>query len=219
MIWAVVIGLALGAFVLGALAFRLPRPVWGVLGGTLVLGLAGYAVQGSPRQPGAPKSVATADSGNLGGSVVERQKLGAGAGMTDKHLVIADALARHGQFADAAEVLRGAVDKDPGNSEAWLAMANALVGHAEGTISPAATYAYGRAAKAAPDSAGPPLFMGLALIRSGQLEEGRAMWADLLARSPKDAPWREELELRLRELDAFLARQAGGQPRAETGAQ
>jgi cytochrome c-type biogenesis protein CcmH len=48
----------------------------------------------------------------------------------------------------------------------------------------------------------------MALIQSGRLGEGRAIWADLLARSPKDAPWRGDLEKRLAELDAFVARQA-----------
>jgi cytochrome c-type biogenesis protein CcmH len=102
------------------------------------------------------------------------------------------------------------VDKDPANASAWLAMGNALVGHAEGTISPAAIYAYGRAAKAEPDSPGPPFFLGMALLQSGRLAEGRAEWAGLLARSPQDAPWRGDLAKRLAELDSFLARQAGG---------
>jgi cytochrome c-type biogenesis protein CcmH len=62
---------------------------------------------------------------------------------------------------------------------------------------------------AAPNSAGPPFFLGLAMIQSGRLGEGRAMWADLLARSPADAPWRADLEKRLGELDGFVASQAG----------
>jgi cytochrome c-type biogenesis protein CcmH len=123
-------------------------------------------------------------------------------------MIVADAFARRGQYAAAAEVLRGAVAKDPNNAEAWLTMGNALVSHAEGTVSPAAVYAYGRAAQAAPDSAGPPFFLGYALIRSGRIEEGRKLWADLLARSPMDAPWRADLEKRLGELDGFLAQQA-----------
>ena len=90
-------------------------------------------------------------------------------------------------------------------------MGNALVGHAEGTISPAAIYAYGRAARAAPDSPGPPFFLGMAMIQSGQIAQGRQLWADLLARSPKEAPWRGDLEKRLAELDSFMARQMAAQ--------
>lgn len=206
MTWVLIIVLALAAFVAVALLFRVPRGNWEVIGAALLLGVAGYALQGSPRMPAAPK-VAANSQADGSGAVADRQKLGEGAGMDDKHLVIADALSRHGQFADAAEVLRGAVKKDPNNAAAWLSMGNALVGHAEGMISPAAIYAYGRAADVAPDSAGPPFFLGLALIRSGRIDEGRTIWAGLLERSPKDAPWRADLAARLGELDTFLARQ------------
>lgn len=213
MTWVIVIGLALLVFGLIAFVLRAPRASWEVIGAALLLGIAGYALQGRPDQPGAPKAPAETIASKGEAGVAERQKLGLGADMNDKHLVIADALARHAQFADAAEVLRGAVEKDPANAEAWLAMGNALVGHAEGTISPASIYAYGRAASTAPDSPGPPFFLGMALIQSGRLSEGRGVWADLLARSPKDAPWRGDLEKRLAELDSFIAGQpTGGAP-------
>jgi len=210
MTWVVVLALAAAVFAVIAFVFRVPRAAWEVVGAALLLGIAGYALQGSPGTPSAPKAPAEKGGGGSAADIAARQKLADGTDLGDKHLVIADALARHGQFADAAEVLRGAVEKDPGNAQAWLSMANALVGHAEGTISPAATFAYGRAAEAAPDSAGPPFFLGLALIRSGRFDEGRKLWADLLARSPKEAPWRGDLEKRLGELDAFLARQGPG---------
>ena len=208
MIWLWLAVLALAIVALAKFAFRVPRGGLELLGAALLVGMAGYALQGSPGQPAAPKIPAEKVSGEGSAELIAaRQKLGEGAVQGDSHVVIADALARHGQFADAAEVLRGAVDKDPANAEAWLAMANALVGHAEGTISPAALYAYGQAARAAPNSPGPSFFLGMALIQSGRLGEGRALWADLLARSPKEAPWRADLEKRLAELDSFMARQ------------
>lgn len=207
MTWLIVAALAVAVFGAIAFLFKVPRPAWEALGSALLLGIAGYALQGSPGVSGAPKAAAESVHGGGAEAIAARQQLGEGANLGDKHMVIADALARHGQFADAAEVLRGAVEKDGNNAEAWLAMGNALVGHAEGTISPAAIYAYGRAESAAPDSAGPPFFLGLAMIQSGRIAEGRALWADLLARSPKEAPWRADLEKRLAELDSFLARQ------------
>jgi len=212
MTWVIVIALALVVFGTIAFVFRLPRQAWEVIGAALLLGVAGYAFQGSPGQPGAPKApVEKVDGDQSAAEIAERQKLAAGDIAGDKHVIIADALARHGQYADAAEVLRGAVEQDQANAPAWLAMGNALVAHADGTISPAAIYAYGQAAKAAPGSAGPPFFLGMALIQSGRLAEGRAIWADLLARSPKEAPWRGDLEKRLAELDSFVAqRQAEG---------
>jgi cytochrome c-type biogenesis protein CcmH len=215
MIWALVIALALAVFAVMAWLLRVPRACWEVVGSALLLAIAGYAFQGSPGLRGAPKAPAEKIGGVPGEAIAERQKLAAGDIAGNKHVVIADALARHGQYADAAEVLRGAVEDDPANAEAWLAMGNALVAHADGTISPAAIYAYGQAARAAPDSAGPPFFLGMALIQSGRLGEGRALWANLLARTPKDAPWHGDLEKRLGELDAYLAQQeaaAAGMP-------
>jgi len=208
MTWVFVIGLAVVVFGAIAFLFRVPRSGWEVIGAAVLLGVAGYAFQGSPGQPGAPKASAERVSGNPAAAIAEREKLAASDVAGDKHVIIADALARHGQYADAAEVLRGAVEEDRANAPAWLAMGNALVAHADGTISPAAIYAYGQAARAAPGSPGPAFFLGMALIQSGRLGEGRAIWADLLARSPKDAPWRGDLEKRLAELDAFVARQA-----------
>jgi len=209
MIWALVIGLALAIFGVLAAVLRAPRASWEVIGAALLVGVAGYAFQGSPGLSGAPK----APPQEIGGAearaaVAERQKLGDGAAAGDKRIVIADALARHGQFADATAVLRGAVDENPANAEAWLAMGNSLVGHADGTISPAAIFAYGRAAKAAPDSPGPPFFLGLALLQSGRIADGRGVWAALLARTPPDAPWRADLARRLADLDAFMASRA-----------
>jgi len=207
MTWVLVAGLALVVFGLMAWVLRMPRAGWEAAGSALLLGIAGYALQGSPALPGSLKAAAERVAADSGAAIAERQKLAGGDVAGNSHVVIADALARHGQFRDAAEVLRGAVEKDPANAEAWLAMGNALVAHAEGTISPAAIFAYGRAAQAAPNSPGPSFFLGMALIQSGRLAEGRAVWATLLARSPKDAPWRADLDKRLGELDAFLARE------------
>ena len=173
--------------------------------------MAGYALQASPGLPGAPKTAAEAASGNSAELVAARKQLSGGAVQGNSWLTIADAMARHGQYGDAAEMLGGAIVIEPHNAEAWLALGNALVGHAEGMITPAAIFAYQRAATEAPDDPGPPFFLGLALAQSGRMAEGRALWADLLARSPKDAPWRADLMDRLARLDGFIAQQGNAQ--------
>ena len=212
MSWIFIIGLAALVFILLAVVLKAPRGSWELLGAALLLGIAGYAWQGSPAQRGAPKAPAeTMDGGKGALAVAERQKLAESAPMSDRDIVVADALARHGQFADSAEFLRGAVQRNPNNADAWLAMANSLVGHAEGTISPAAVFAYDQAERAAPGSPGPAFFKGLALIRSGRFDEGRKAWAALLARTPPDAPWRSDLQARVAELDGFLAKGQGAQ--------
>ncbi|MCZ8170652.1 MAG: tetratricopeptide repeat protein [Novosphingobium sp.] len=210
MTWALVILTALAAFAL-VLALRAPRKGWEAVGAALLLGIAGYAFQASPDVAGAPKPAAQ-QAEKSGAALIEARRVlaetpNSGQGL-NRWLVIGDALSRNGQYGDAAGVILGAVEKEPKNADAWLALGNALTGHADGTLTPAALYAYRRAAQADPGHPGPPFFLGLALAQSGKLPEGRALWADLLARSPADAPWRADLAARLERLDAFMAMQA-----------
>ena len=212
MSWVLVALLALAAFCALALLFKAPRGGWEAIGAALLLGIAGYAMQASPGLQGAPKQAAEAAAAQGATSLVEARKALSGkTAQASSWMMIADAMARHGQYGDAAEMLRSAIEKEPGNAEAWLAMGNALVGHAEGMITPASLYAFQRAAAAAPDDPGPPFFLGLALAQSGRLAEARGLWADLLARSPKDAPWRADLIDRLAKLDEFITQQGSAQ--------
>jgi len=206
MTWPMILVLAAAVFVGALIVFRLPRGPREAFAAALAVGIAGYATQGHPGLAGSPTAAREEQQFGDTDSVETRRKLAPEAGgKVAKWLVIADAMARNGNFGAAVGVLRGAVDQDPQNSDAWLAMANALVSHADGQLSPSALYAFDRAAKSAPDSPGPPLFLGLALAQSGRLTEGRSVWADLLGRTPADAPWREGLADRLAQLDAFIA--------------
>ncbi len=206
--WIVAILLATVAFAALLILTKSPRKGLDVIGAALLLGIAGYGLQGSRGVPGAPKAPAETMPGDPAALVEARRSLaGKDAPLGSNWVVIADGLARHGQYANAAGILLGAIDDDPNNGEAWLALANALVGHAEGTLSPAALFAYRRAAEVAPGDPGPPFFLGMALAQSGRLTEARALWARLLADSPPDAPWRADLEFRLQRLDAFIAGQ------------
>ncbi len=203
------------AIVLGVLSFaamawllKLPQQAWAATGAALLFGLAGYGLQGSPGQPGSPREAAEAQAAKAAPTAPDK----APDLVQDKFLITANAFLRHGQYADAAGVLRAGAKKEPYNAEIWLSLASALVRHAEGNLSPAAIYAFNRSAQLDPRNPAPPFFLGLALAQSGRLGEGRAIWADLLARSPADAPWRAELAARLAELDAFIARQQAPAP-------
>lgn len=210
--------LALVCLAVFAFVLKVPRPALTAIAAALVFGLAGYVSQGSPNLAGAPKGAGDRLLGNEAAMIEARRAFSGGKILSDNHWVmVADALARHGEYAEAADMLLGAVQKEPNNSEAWLALANALVGQAEGTLTPAALYAYRHAAAAAPDQPGPPFFLGLALAQSGRFAEARALWSKLLAASPPDAPWRAGLETKLQRLDLLiqmqqqqLQQQAGG---------
>ena len=204
MIWIPIIALAAAAFGMAVFATRLPRSAWALFAAALMFGMAGYALQGSPGMAGAPKLPA-ADNGDANFAMVDaRRQMFDPNSVPSRYVTVADGFARRGQFEDAAGLLSGAVSQNPNDGEAWLALANALVEHANGTLTPASLYAYGQAEKVLPGHPGAPYFLGVALIRSGKPVDARELWAQTLAETPPDAPWRPQLEERLARLDELL---------------
>mgnify|MGYP000641452007 FL=1 len=112
------------------------------------------------------------------------------------------------------------MEANPRDSDAWLGIGNALMGHAQGQLSPAALLAYGRAAAADPTAPGPPFFLGLAYARQGRFDMAGTVWRGLLARTPADAPWRARVESalgrisRIEEMERVNGRKPGAQPPA-----
>ena len=206
--WLIAIVLTFVALAALIVLGKAPRKSWEAIAAALVFGLAGFAYQARPDLPGAPTAAASAP-GKVGTELVTvRQQLsGEGLIARNRWTVTADALTRQGQFSDAAGLLLGAIEESPRDSGAWLALANNLVGHADGALTPAALYAFGQATESDPQAPGPPFFLGLALIQNGRPEEGRALWAELLARTPVAAPWRAGLAGRLQLLDQLLSQQ------------
>ena len=204
MSWVWVIALALGVFALAVFAFHIGRNNWSTFAASLALGLAGYALQASPGLPGAPAFQARASSSDW--ALVDERKamIGDAARSHNDKVLVADGFARRGQYGNAATVLRGAVADNPRDAEAWLALGNALVEHADGSLTQPALLAYRRAAEFDARGVGPGYFLGLALIRQGQIEQARAIWAETLQQSAPDATGRELLRDRLARLDALL---------------
>jgi cytochrome c-type biogenesis protein CcmH len=216
MTWVLILLIAAVVFAVMAFVLKLPRAGWEITGAALLFGISGYALQGHPGQAGAPHP--PAETAKLADEALlkERQQMGAAFGKGQSWLILADALTRQGQYGAAADVLRNALAKSPKDADLWVALGNALVGHSDGIMTPAAQFAFQKAADIAPDHPGPPFFMGLALAQSGRLAEARTLWAELLARSPADAPYRADLEARLARIDQMLAEQGAA---AATGPQ
>jgi len=215
MTWVVI--LAIGAIVFGLMAFvlKMPRAGWELSGAALLVGIAGYALQGTPGMPGAPKAPVENKRAADEALIKQRQQMGDGFAKGQSWLILADGLARQGQYGAAAEVLRKGTQQFPRDADLWVSLGNALVGHSDGMITPAAQYAFQKAANIDPAHPGPPFFMGLALAQTGRLADARAMWAELLKRSPADAPYRADLAERIQRIDSMLAMQGGA---ATTGA-
>lgn len=204
--WLAVGSLTLAAFALAVLLLKLPREGFTLFGAALVFGLAGYAWQGSPGQPAAPKPPA-AEAGEQGAAMVEgRTALFSRTLPPPNYLITSDAFARRGQFADAAALLQKGLRDNPDDLESWLALGMALVGHADGFVTPAAVQAFGRARAIDPGHPGAEYFLGYAYLQSGEVVAARNVWKGLVERSPADAPWREGLQAEVARLDDMIAR-------------
>ncbi len=201
--------LAMAAFVTAVLLLRLPRSGWALFGAALLFGLSGYALQGHPGRPGAPQA-ASVQASETGTAMVDaRRELFNPAQPPQRFVTVADGFARRGQYADAAGILRGSLTDNPEDTEAWIALGNALVEHAEGQPTPAALYAYSRAEALSPDHPAAPYFLGVALLRAGRANDTRAVWAEMLADAPRDAQWVPAMRERLKRLDAMIAGMPG----------
>jgi cytochrome c-type biogenesis protein CcmH len=203
--WLAVAALALAAFAFAVLGMKLPRHGLALFGAVLVFGLAGYAWQGSPGLASAPKRQAE-QLGEQGEAMVEGRAALFDDSRPPDYLVTSDAFARQGRFGDAAGLLQKGLKDNPNDLEGWLALGLALVGHADGFVTPAAVQAFARADTINPKHPGAAYFLGNAYLQSGEVVAARNVWKGLLDRSPPDAPWREGLAEDVARLDDMIAR-------------
>ncbi|HJR83491.1 MAG TPA: tetratricopeptide repeat protein, partial [Sphingomicrobium sp.] len=175
--WIILV--AIVGFSLGALWFlRVRGAMLQLSAAALLFGVAGYAVQGQPGVAESPRS-----AGQRAAPIPLAKLRHAFFGMfgpTEHWLVISESYASRGQTEEAAKVLIAAVREHPGDPVLWVGLGNALTDHA-GTLTPAAQLAFSRAAELAPGHPAPLFFLGLALVRSGDAQDGIALWQEILA--------------------------------------
>lgn len=204
--WLAILALAMVSFAIAAFMLRLPQRGFAIFGAALLFGLVGYAWQGSPEQPGSPKQPNAQVEQQSGEAMVKaRRQLFDESRSRPDYLMMSDGFARRGKFSDAAALLRRGLADNPDHLEGWLALALALTGHAEGFVTPAASYAYAQARAIDPANPGADYFLGTSLLRGGEIIAARDTWGRLLENSPQDAPWRPDIERRVAELDQMIA--------------
>jgi len=183
LILLLMIGLGLGS--LRLLAVR--GAAFTASAAALLLGGAGYALQGRPSLTGVPAQ--GFDSRDYFPLTQARHAFFGNFTPAEPWLRMSEALARDGQSADAVGILENAVKRYPGDAQLWIGLGNALVDHARG-ITPPAELAYKRAEETVPGHPAAPFFYGLALARSGDREDALRIWRDILAKAPPNVSWR-----------------------------
>jgi cytochrome c-type biogenesis protein CcmH len=203
LILLLLVGLSLGALWL----FRVRGAALTASAAALLLGAAGYALQGSPDLPSAPAQ--HVEGAGIVPLTEARHAFFGDFAPAETWLRMSEALARHGNTEDAVGILENAVKRYPGDPELWIGLGNALVDHARG-LTPPAELAYRRAAEVAPGHPAAPFFYGLALARSGDREGAVKLWKDILAKAPPDASWRPLVEQGVEALSAPSPQAATG---------
>ncbi len=160
-------------------------------GAAMLLGAAGYALQGRPDLPGAPAQGSS--TANIIPLTEARHAFYGDFTGEESWLRMSEALARSGHSEDAVNILTNAVHRYPRNPQLWVGLGNALVDHSHG-LTPASEFAYRHAAELSPGYPAPPFFYGLALARSGDRESAVALWRGILAKAPANASWRPLIE-------------------------
>ena len=194
----------IGVVAAGALwALGVARRLWTIAGAALMLGAAGFALQSQAHQPGKPTRADVTPITVDPGMVAFRDVVFAPSREDGLALASADARLQSGDAHGAAEGLRAEIAKRPGNAALWSGLGYVLALH-DGSVSPAAKFAFRRAVTLAPRTPGPTFFLGMAYVDAGDFAAARPAWAYALEATPKDAPYRADIADRLAAVDQFL---------------
>ena len=209
--WLLLVAVGAGAMAL-LVALDVPRALWSFVGAALMLGAAGYALQGSPTLAGAapdPSAAMPEDEPEL---IALRDAMLGRYSLDAAYIVAADAMNTSGNDKAAVQVLLGGIGKLPRSYALWTALGTAYARNDGGQASPAARFAFQQARRLAPELPAPLFFEGLALARTGDLAAARPLWVRALQLTPPAISYRREIAVRLAILDQMLAMQQAAPP-------
>jgi cytochrome c-type biogenesis protein CcmH len=156
-----------------------------LVGASVLLGAAGYLLQGQPGVAGAPaKNTAQGERASItvapNASSAQRQ-------------ANADALMQKGRPDGAFAEAKTGLETDPKNTGLWVAAGNALVFETVGALTPAAEHCFRQALRLDPQNREALYFYGMALSQAGRGEEAHGFWVQLARSIPEDEPQRARL--------------------------
>jgi cytochrome c-type biogenesis protein CcmH/NrfG len=202
-----IIGLAAGAALWLA---GVPRAVASFAAAALFLGATGYALQGKPGLAAHPVAAESEAMELEPGMLAFRQMVLRPADRAA--FEAADAAIRRGDPGDAVRAMLGAVERRPRDAAAWTWLGVAYAAHDGGQLSAGAKFAFARAMKLAPAEPGPPFFLGLSAFDARDLALAKQAWEIALAATPANAPYRQDIAMRVKLVNAIEAMQAGQAP-------
>jgi len=194
--WLTVIALSAAVLLALGLIARVSRGALGLTAVAVALALSGYAWQGHPELPSAP-ALALRDGANFNAVDARAHPMKPAFTREDMALNTADAMVRARNSAGAVELLKTELATEPQNAQLWNGLGKALVANGDGLITPASLFAFDRAAAINPADPIPRIMHALALAQNGRFDESAQMMTQLLAQTPKNAPWRAEIEEKL----------------------
>ncbi len=196
----------IAAAVMAGLLLVLPgrKQLWPVIAAAVVLGLAGYAWQGSPEQSSAPARPITAKLKTAEMLVQMRADMDVGYGAGKQWLIISDSYARSGKYDYAAAAIQAGLRENPQNGDLWSGFGVVLLLAGDGQMSPPAKMAFANARKFGPRNRAPDYFEGLVELFEGRPAKTVEIWQRLVDDAPDKAIWQPKLESQLGGLKTML---------------
>ena len=183
-------------------------PLLSILNAAVLLGMAGYALQGRPSLPPAPAQPLEASAVGATQLVEIRADMDESFGSAKRWLVTADSFAKQGDYPLSASYIQSGLRKDPQNADLWSALGLQLMLASEGQMSPAAQLAFDKARAIRPKYPAPYYFAGLAHLFAGDLDGAILLWEKTVSLATPNAKWKTRIESQLETAKALQA-QAG----------
>jgi cytochrome c-type biogenesis protein CcmH len=179
--------------------------------GVLALALVGYTYAGAPALPAQPAQRETAPPQPTATLDTLRAQLLNDPGNISLWLQLAEALQESGNSDAALEAMAVASAAMPISADLWVMRGQLLVQRSNGEITPAARFAFDRAAEIDPKHPAPRYMLALAWVMQGKPQEAKPILEALVTDTPTDVPYRANIDRLLRGVTAMVAAGVGSE--------
>jgi cytochrome c-type biogenesis protein CcmH/NrfG len=184
---------------------RSSKGLWQVAAAAVLLGMAGYALQGRPSLSPAPAQPLEASAAGATQLVDIRADMDESFGSAKRWLVTADSFAKQGDYPLSASYIKSGLRIEPKNADLWSALGLQLMLASEGQMSPPAVLAFDKARAIQPKHPAPYYFAGLARLFAGDLDGAILHWEKTVSVATPKAKWKTRIESQLQAAKALQA--------------